>query len=361
MASPDGPTVSVIIPTRNEARFIDRCLRSIFSSVSRMPDTEVIVVDGISTDGTRQILADWERQQPALRVLDNPQGIVPTAMNIGILAARGRWIIRVDAHSEYPADYLEQCLAVSRRTGMDNVGGLFVTQPADDTSQARLVQAMTTHPFGVGNSGFRVGAGSGRADTVPYGCYRREVFARIGLYDERLVRNQDYELNARLRKAGGSIWRDPSIRIRYYNQRTLKGLFRQAWVTGQWNPWTWYVAPYSFAWRHAAPAAFVATVLGVCLLAGVSPGLGQLALAVALGPYLVAAVVASLQQSRRYGWRIFPCLPLLFFSYHAVYGLGALWGVGRLAIRRAPVQHATEPWPGAGAYRAWPLQANARH
>jgi GT2 family glycosyltransferase len=292
-------------------------------------------------------------------MLDNPQRIVPTAMNIGIRAARGQWIIRIDAHSEYPADYLTRCLEMSRQTRMDNVGGSVVTMPGDDGAQGSLVQALTTHSFGVGNSGFRIGASAGKADTVPYGCYRRELFDRIGLYDERLVRNQDYELNARLRRAGGSIWYDPGIRIRYYNQGTLKGLLRQALVTGQWNSWMWYVAPYSVAWRHVAPAAFVSGLLGAVLLLFLAPLLGWLALGVALLPYFAAGVVASFQQSRRYGRWMFPCLPLLFFVYHMAYGLGELWGICLLGVRRAPVQRACEPWPGAGAYRAWPLQANA--
>jgi glycosyltransferase involved in cell wall biosynthesis len=358
MATGPGPVVSVIIPVRNEVRFIGRCLESIFAAEAVPGGIEVIVVDGMSDDGTRRILDDWARRQPQLRILDNPRGIVPTAMNIGIRAALGEWVVRVDAHSEYPSDYLIRCLEISRRTSMDNVGGMVVTMPGDNSSQARLVQAVTTHVFGVGNSGFRIGTAAGRADTVPYGCYRREVFSRIGLYDERLVRNQDYELNARLRKAGGSIWRDPAIRIVYYNQSTLKGLLRQALVTGEWNPWMWYVAPYSFRWRHATPAGFVAAVLGVLLITTFAPLLGPLMLTGLLAPYFSVAVVASLQQSRRYGGWMLPWLPIVFGAYHVAYGLGTLWGIGMLAMYLAPVQRLSEPWPGAGAYRAWPLQAS---
>jgi hypothetical protein len=241
---------------------------------------------------------------------------------------------------------------------MENVGGSVVTMSGDDSGQARLVQALTTHFAGVGNSGFRIGARAGKADTVPYGCYRREVFARIGLYDERLVRNQDYELNARLRKSGGSIWHDPAIRILYYNQRTLKGLLRQALVTGQWNPWMWYVAPYSFAWRHAVPGAFVGALLGTLLLALFAPWLSLLA-GVVLVPYLLITLTASLEQSSRYGWWMLPCLPPLFLAYHMAYGLGALWGICLLGMRCAPVQRTSEPWPGAGSYRAWPLPVNS--
>jgi glycosyltransferase involved in cell wall biosynthesis len=356
--TPFGPTVSVIIPVRNEARFLDRCLHSVFDADPVPGGMEVVVVDGMSEDGTREILADWARRQPGLRVLDNPRRVVPTAMNIGIRGTRGRWIIRIDAHSEYSADYFKRCLEVSSRTGMDNVGGSIVTMPGNDGGQGQLVQALTTHRFGVGNSGFRTGAAAGLADTVPFGCYRREVFGRIGLYDERLVRNQDYELNARLRRAGGHIWREPEIRILYYNQGTVKGLLRQALVNGQWNSWMWYVAPYSFAWRHAAPVAFVGALIGALLFSIFAPLPGKLALGVLLVPYVLIALGASFHQSRRYGRWMFPWLPPLFLGYHVAYGLGALWGICRLGLRLAPVQRLAEPWPGAGAYRAWPLHAN---
>jgi glycosyltransferase involved in cell wall biosynthesis len=318
---------------------------------------EVLVVDGMSEDGTRERLADWCRKHPALRVLDNPQRIVPTAMNIGIRSARGQWIIRLDAHSEYPPNYFTRCLETSRRMGRDNVGGSFVTMANDGTRQARLVQALITHRFGVGNSPFRVGASEGAVDTVPYGCYRLEVFERIGLYDERLERNQDYELNCRLRKSGGSVWYDAAIRIFYYGDRTITALLRKMFVTGQWNPWTWYVAPYSFAWRHAVPASFVAALLGAAALFAIEPFLGQLALASLLVPHLMIGLAAAFQQARRYGLWMFPWLPPLFLGYHVTYGLGTLWGICVLALGRAPVQRVSEPWPGAGAYRAWPLKA----
>lgn len=348
--------ISIIIPVRNEARFIDRCLHSVFSADPVPGGMEVLVIDGMSDDGTRQILNEWCQKQPNLRVLDNPKRIVPTAMNIGIRNAQGRWIIRLDAHSEYPANYFTLCLETSQRTGADNAGGDFLTLSQDEGLQGKLVQALTTHPFGVGNAGFRIGAPEGPADTVVYGCYRREAFDRIGLFDERLVRNQDYELNRRLLKAGGSIWRNPRIQVRYYNQGTLKGLLQQSFVTGKWHPWMWYIAPYSFAWRHAVPLGFVGSLLSAFLLFIVAPPLGIAAFKLILVPYFVLALFASLQQSIRYGAWMFPILPFLFLIYHLSYGVGALWGLCLLLINRAPVQLVSEPWPGAGSYRAWPMR-----
>jgi len=315
---------------------------------------EVLVVDGMSNDSTRQILSSWCQRQANLRILDNPQRIVPTAMNIGIRAARGRWIIRLDAHAEYLADYFTRCLNTSQRVDADNVGGGVTTLSSDDSIQGKLVRALTTHRFGVGNAGFRIGAPEGPADTVVFGCYRREVFERIGLYNERLVRNQDYELNRRLLKAGGLIWHNPEIRARYYNQDSLIGLLRQAFGTGQWNTWMWYIAPYSFAWRHAAPLGFVLALFSGFLLSFIAPPLGRFTLISIVIPYFVLALLSSVQQSARYGFWLLPVLPFLFLAYHLAYGLSEVWGIFLLSIKRAPVQLVPEPWPGAGSHPAWP-------
>jgi hypothetical protein len=194
---------------------------------------------------------------------------------------------------------------------------------------------------------------------VPYGCYRRGVFEEIGLFDERLVRNQDYEFNRRLARAGKRIWLNPAIQVKYYNQGTLGGLFGQAFGTGEWNPWTWFVAPYAFAPRHAVPGLFV---LGLFVALGLSfiVHLGWIALAAILVPYFVLALLASIQQGRRYGFGLALPLPALFFTYHASYGLGTLWGALRLLVGATPVQKIREPWPGAGRYRTWTRKGKGR-
>jgi hypothetical protein len=188
---------------------------------------------------------------------------------------------------------------------------------------------------------------------VAFGCFRREVFAEVGLFDERLVRNQDYEFNRRLGHSGKRIWFNPAIQAKYYNQATLGGLFKQAFGTGKWNPWMWFVAPYAFAARHAVPGLFV---LGMFLVFGFwfLVSWGWIALAAILGPYFALALVASFQQGRRYGFGLALPLPALFFAYHASYGLGTLWGALRLLFGATPVQKTREPWAGAGRFRAWP-------
>ena len=311
MADPiPSPLVTIVMPVRNEAAFIEQSLASLLTQDYPMSRVEVLVVDGMSTDGTREIVEDligtWgqglgvrgrgSERNPAfgtdrpsqdahrqsirplpevpslgglgdlggsspvcgsIRLLDNPGRIVPKALNIAIREARGRWLIRLDAHSVYPPDYLRKCIETAERTGADNVGGVCVTLPGVDTFGARLVQALSTSSFGVGGARFRVGGHEGPADTVAFGCFRREVFDEVGLFDERLIRNQDYEFNCRLARAGKRVWLNPAIQAKYYNQGTIAGLLGQAAFTGKWNPWMWYVAPYSFSYRHSIPVAAI--------------------------------------------------------------------------------------------------------
>jgi len=210
---------------------------------------------------------------------------------------------------------------------------------------------------------------------VPHGCSRSEVFDEVGLFDERLIRNQDYELNRRLARAGKRVWFSPAISAKYYNQATLGGLFKQAFGTGKWNPWMWFVAPYSFAPRHAVPGLFVLSLLVAIGLTIFFPRWGLLLTISLLIPYISLSLFASFQQALRYGSSsnpvssssspssffrprssllLFPLLPPLFLTYHLSYGLGTLWGALRLLVGATPVQKVREPWPGAGRYRAWP-------
>jgi len=338
------PLVSIIIPCRNEREHIESCVRSVLRQESPPDAFEVIVADGMSDDGTREILERLASEDPRLQVIDNPDRIVPTALNLAIRRARGEWIVRLDAHSEYPPNYLKLCIETGERTRADNVGGAVVTLSRNETFMGRIVQALTTHRFGVGNAGFRVGAQEGPTDTVPFGCYRRRVFEHVGWFDERLVRNQDYEFNRRLAKAGGHIWFNPWIKVVYYNQADLTGLLSQAFVTGEWNVYMWYVAPYSFAWRHAIPLAFVIALISGGLSFFLWPWPAFVVLAAIAGPYLTFALEASWEQSNRYGKRLFPFLPGAFWLYHVMYGLGGLKGILRLLMKRSPVQSVQEPW-----------------
>jgi hypothetical protein len=265
-------------------------------------------------------------------------------LNIGIAASRGVYIMRLDAHSTYPTDYLAQCLETALRTGADNVGGVAVTGAGGPGYQAELTQALTSHRFGVGTS-FRTGAKEGPADTVPFGFFRRDTFKRFGLFDERLARAQDYELNRRIVVNGGAVWLNPRIIIEYSQQPTLRRfLSKQFFLDAPYNAYMWYLAPYTFTPRHAITAAFV---LG--LIVGVPLALLSKPIAVLLGSimglYAMLAFVASVQQAMRYErLRHAIVLPFCFLAYHLTHGLGVLTGLARIAFGVQPPKRQDPRW-----------------
>ena len=350
--------ISIIIPCLNEEAYIKGCLSSVQQfTLPPEVEIEILVMDGGSNDRTSALVAEVAAADPRVILLDNPGRIQSTAVNIGIRRSRGYWIMRLDAHSSYSPDYLKKCLDSALRTGADNVGGIFITQAGGKGYSAQLVQALTTHKFGVGNSGFRTGAREDWADTVPYGFYRREIFDRIGWLDERLVRAQDYEFNRRLIAAGGRILRNPEIHIFYYNQPTLTAFYRKQFVKeAPYNAYLWYLAPYAFAPRHAITGAFALGVLGGIFISPLFPLLIGLPFLTVMATYALLAVLSAAQQAVRYRKLLhFFCLPWCFFLYHFIHGLGVLVGLARLLTRTAPVQKRHEPWTGAGQFRAWPI------
>ncbi len=356
-ASPE--LVSIIIPCRNEQAYVESCLSSVL--VFECPpgvSFEVLVMDGCSEDCTAELARTIAARDPRVQVLGNPGRIQSTAVNLGVRAARGAWIMRLDAHAAYPANYMKLCYETARRSGAENVGGLVITQPGGRGYSAQLVQALTTHKFGVGDAGFRTGAKEDWADTVPFGFFRREVFDRLGWFDERLVRAQDYEFNRRIIAAGGRILRNPHIQIHYYNQPTLRAFYgKQLFKEAPYNAYLWYLAPYAFAPRHAITGIFALGVLGGLALSPVTPWIAR-PYATVMALYTLLAVASALQQAVRYRrpWHAL-CLPVCFFLFHFIHGLGVLLGLSRLLTRTAPVQMKPEPWPGADRFRAWPVPA----
>jgi glycosyltransferase involved in cell wall biosynthesis len=335
--------VSIIIPCRNEERFIEQCLASVLSfELPSSVEIEVFVVDGMSTDRTPAIVNEVAAGDHRVKVLSNPGIFQSAALNRGLREARGKWIMRLDVHCLYPRDYLKLCLQTAERTGADNVGGIVVTVPGADSYQARVVQALTTHRFGVGNAGFRLRAGEGPTDTVPYGFFNRRIFDRIGCFDERLARAQDYEFNRRIIASGGIVWRNPEIRIQYFNQPTLKGFLRkQTNNEAPYNVYMWYVAPYAFTWRHAITGLFTGGVVGGAALAVHHRRVRRLYGSV-LMLYGALAVASSVQQAARYReLKHVVSLPFCFAAFHLAHGRGILRGAARLATGTAPVQRPT--------------------
>ncbi|MEO8192573.1 MAG: glycosyltransferase family 2 protein [Gemmatimonadales bacterium] len=352
-------TVSILIPAYQERGFIGECLSSV-RNFELPPQTsmEILVIDGMSTDGTRDIVAAASASDPRVRLLDNPRRFQSAALNLGIGQAAGTFIMRLDAHSTYPGDYLALALETATRTGSDNTGGIVTTLRRGDHYQAALVQALITHRFGVGNSGFRTDAVEGPADTVPYGFFRRDVFERVGLFDERLIRAQDYEMNRRIIASGGKIWRNPKIVVAYYPQPDFRSFItKQLAYEAPYNAYMWYLAPWSFAARHAVTAVFAAGVIGGAVLSPISSTVRTIFFAVML-LYLAIAIFSAMGQATRYRQPLHVIfLPVCFFLYHFLHGLGIIAGLAKLAVGKAPVQGKPEPWAGAGRFRALPDNA----
>ena len=321
----DLPFVTVIAPCRNEAGFIEKSIKTILDNDYPDDLIELLIVDGMSTDGTREIVEKMAEHDNRIRLLDNPRKIVPSAMNIGIKASRGEYIVRIDCHSNFAPDYISKSVKVSRRTGAGNVGGYCLTLPGAETNVAKAIAAATSCGFGVGNSMFRLTGPEKEVDTVALGIYRKDIFEKIGLFDERLVRNQDIELNSRIRKAGGRIIVSPELKLKYYNRATYRGLWQQSFNNGLWNPYTIWLAGGGLYLRHFIPMFFI---LGLIFLA-----IGAFWLLflkwVLLGYillYLSVACVFSVQSARRTKTSAILIL-WSFVCLHVAYGLGSLWAI----------------------------------
>jgi len=319
------PTVTVLAPCRNEVNFIEKTLTSILENDYRSDCIEVLVIDGISDDGTREVVKKIAAKDSRVKLLDNPRKIVPSAMNIGIKAARGDYIIRIDCHSSFASDYISKSIAVSQRTGADNVGGYIETLPGANTPTAKAIATASSCEFGVGNSAFRTGGPEQEVDTVPFGTFRRDLFEKIGLYDERLVRNQDIELNSRIRKNGGRIIISPEIKLSYYNRATYSGLWQQSFNNGLWNPYTIWLVGSGLYLRHFVPMFFV---LSIIILAVVSLFFWPTTIVLTAGIllYFSVATVFAGKASKTSDVSMLKVL-WCFFVLHFAYGIGSLWGI----------------------------------
>lgn len=341
LSSRSVPRVSIIIPCRNEVRWIAKCLESILGNDYLHDQLEVLVVDGMSDDGTRDVVAEVAGRYSCVHMVDNPRKITPAALNVGIASAKGEVIMRMDAHVEYPPHYISALVSHLTASGADNVGGLCLTCPASGSAMARAIAVGMSHPLGVGNSHFRIGSDKSRwVDTVPFGCYRREVFDKIGVFDEDLVRNQDDEFNLRLIRAGGRILLVPDVVSRYYARDSLARLWRMYFQYGYFKPLVIRKIGRVMTLRQVAPSSFVAA-LALLLIAGIwsMPALG--ALACLVGCYLLAIISVAITTLAKHGLACAVCLLAVFPSLHFSYGIGFIKGmVDFMILRRSGATHA---------------------
>jgi succinoglycan biosynthesis protein ExoA len=317
------PLVSVVIPMRNESGWIERCLASVIAQEWPRDAMEILVVDGMSTDGSYDTVARMAQSDSRIRTLKNPQRIVPSSLNIAIEAARGGVIARVDAHTVLEPDYIAQGVEILERTRADSVGGPMVSLGGSPAGDA-IATAMKSR-FGIG-AYFHFATEEREADTVYMGMWPRDVFARVGLFDEELVRNQDDEFSYRIRKAGGRIIVSPRMRSSYQNRTSWRALAKQFYQYGLWKVRVLQKHPAQMSLRHFVPPGFDAGVV-FALLAG--HGLRAVALT-AVVVYGGVVLLVGAAEGRR-GNRLRTALALSIL--HHAWGLGFLVGLVRFAPR----------------------------
>ena len=318
------PDLTIVMPVRQEADFIERSVRAVLAQ-DYPGSFEVLVADGASMDRTRSILEGLAAVDDRLTVLDNPEGIVPTGLNRALARARGQVVIRVDGHCEVTPDYARRCVDALLTSGADCAGGILHTEGG--SREARAVALAQSSPLGVGGARFRTGAGSPRyVDTLAFGAYRRDVFDRIGTFDEELVRNQDDEFNLRLTQAGGRIWLDPSSCTTYWSRASVRGAFRQYFQYGAYKVRVAQKRRTLPSVRSLVPALLVGA-LGAGVVAGAVRRDARLA-AAPVAAYAAGTVAAAAVEARRDpGAAVLA--PPAFAALHLGYGAGVWWGLWR--------------------------------
>jgi succinoglycan biosynthesis protein ExoA len=321
--------VSVIVPCYNEQATIQLLLKSLCDQTINKSDFEVVIADGMSTDQTRAVIADFQKSNPLLnvRVVDNPNRNIPSGLNRAIASAQGEWIVRLDAHSMPQPDYVERSVAALEQGLGENVGGVWEIQPLGSGIQARAIAAVAAHPLAVGDAHYRFGTRPQITDTVPFGAYARSLVDRIGGYDESLLTNEDYEFNTRIRAVGGRIWLDPAIRTVYFARPNLAALARQYWRYGYWKARMLRRYPASLRWRQAIPPLFVATLLAGSAVAIFWPTM-RLLLAGLILLYVLILSGAGLQIAwKKKDLALLAVVPLAIAIMHLTWGSAFLWSM----------------------------------
>lgn len=325
-------SVSVVIPCQNESRFIGPCLDSVLAGDYPTALMEILVVDGRSTDATRDIVREYVAQHPNIRLLHNPRLSAPAALNIGITSASGEVIVRLDAHTTYSRNYISECVETLMATGASNVGGIIRTLPSRDTWIAIAIAHAMSHPFGVGWSLFRIHVRTMReADTVPFGCFRRSLVQEIGGYNEEMARNEDFELNQRIQDHGGRIVLNREIVSSYYARGTLREFWRHTFDNGYRVTAYLGSGKIRYAARHLAPGVSVGVFLLIAgaALTGSRSGLSLLVLVTVAYAVVSVAMSIHLAIRERHGMLLM-LMPCTFGMLHVGYGAGSLTGLAAL-------------------------------
>lgn len=323
-------SVSIIIPCRNEKIYINKVLDSILFNDFPKDRLEVIVADGMSNDGTKDVILKYTKEHNFIRIIDNLKKIVPCALNEGIRQAQGEIIMRMDAHAEYPSNYITKLVTALNELKSDNVGGAWIILPGAPGVKAKAIAIVVSHPFGIGNATYRWRNLSGHdpieVDTVPFGCFRKGVFDRVGLFDEELVRNQDNEFNERLKKRGGRIFLIPDLKIKYYARDSYRKLWKMFYQYGKFGPLVDKKLGRPTRLRRYVPSIFIISLFFPTIIAILWPKSLLVSLASLLLYFLTNLSVSAGIAYKKREIGLFPLLSLAFLITHLSYGFGYLMG-----------------------------------
>ena len=321
------PKISIVIPTFNEEKYIASCLDSIVEADYAHEKMEIFVVDGMSEDGTRQIVQKYHDKYTFVKLIENEQRHTPIGMNLGIQASSGEFVFILSAHAAYGADYFTKLVENIEHLEADCVGGVLLTDVKNTNAKSSSIKEVLMHKFGVGDATFRTGCDEVmEVDTVAFGCYRKSTFDKYGLFDEKLIRNQDIELNKRIINAGGKIYLIPEVECTYFAREAFTPLAKNQYQNGFWNMLTAYYTKTfnSLSLRHFIPLIFVVSLLFPLLLSLVSPKVLWIAF-ISLVSYLSLVIIISIRlknSSNSIGYLI-----MSFLTLHLSYGIGSLMGI----------------------------------
>jgi glycosyltransferase involved in cell wall biosynthesis len=329
--------VSCIIPCRNEEKFIGSCLDSIINQDYPKDFLEVFIVDGLSEDATQNIAKNYLQQNPFLKLLNNPNKIIPSAMNLGIQNAKGDIIMKIDAHTIYENNYISKCIKYLKDYKADNVGGLQIAIPRGNTLTGHSIVQALSHPFGVGNASHRFLSDQKPfwSDTTYSGCFRKEIFNRIGLYDENIARSEDIALNTRLKKSGGKILLVPEIKTYYYARSNLKEYIKHNFDNGFWITYPLKFGRWISSPRHLIPFVFTSSLLFSCIFSFFSKILFDLFLLIFLLYFILNLYFSFRISIKQANFRYLFTMPIIFFLLHFFYGLGSIWGSIKVIFSRS--------------------------
>ena len=328
--------ISIVIPVRDESGYIAGCLDSILGSDHKGYFLEILVVDGMSEDGTRDIIQGYVKEHSDIKILDNVKRTAQFGINVGLKAASGDYIFILSAHAKYPANYFCTLVQTIKKLNADCVGGVLNTDVKIKNKVSESIRLVLSDILGVGNSAFRIGADTIKeVDTVAYGCYKKDVFKKYGFFDERLVRNQDIEFNKRIKNNGAKIYITPETTVTYYARSNFKDLASNNYGNGYWNILTtYYTGTFrSLNVRHFVPLIFVLSVLMPAILSLIYLPLLYVSLFSLLTHLLVVSLRAFAVRNNSSSWFL---VTVGFIVLHWSYGIGSLMAMFKLVLRICP-------------------------